>query len=72
MTLECVGYGQPIPKYYWKRKNGTLSLNKHAIVPGGLLLINVNASDEDFYTCEIDNGIPPKIIHNFKVVVQGR
>ncbi|EEB14437.1 conserved hypothetical protein [Pediculus humanus corporis] len=70
VTLECVGYGQPIPKYYWKRKNGTLPLNKHTIVPGGLLLINVNASDEDFYTCEIDNGIPPKLIHNFKVVVQ--
>lgn len=68
IILECPGVGNPPPKAVWSRHRGNLSPTSQ-ILPYGLKLVDIKPEDEGNYTCQMDNGITPPLIHTIHLTV---
>lgn len=73
VSLECSGVGNPPPQVVWRRGRvvGSLPKDRVDLVPGALKLINVRASDDGEYICELSNGVSPPAVHKVTLQVQG-
>jgi len=72
VTLECAAYGEPMPKVNWRKTDGALKNGRTKVRPEGLLILDIEASDEGIYLCEADNGVAPSLIHRIHLQVQGK
>lgn len=68
IILECPGVANPPPKATWSRPRGTIA-STAVTLPYGLKLINISAEDEGNYTCRLDNGDTPPLIHTVHLTV---
>lgn len=69
-TLECPGVGNPIPKAVWSRPDASIHNNRTAVLDFGLRIVNLTHEDRGMYTCRLDNGIGPGLIHTVRVELQ--
>lgn len=72
VTLECVAFGEPVPKTSWRRTDGALKNDRSLMIAAGLRIVDIRASDEGSYVCEISNGVPPAISYRISLFVQGK
>lgn len=69
IILECPGVGNPVPKAVWSRPDALVQSNRTVVLPYGLRINNVMQEDQGMYTCRLDNGISPALIHKVQLTV---
>ncbi|KAG1667592.1 Interference hedgehog [Nymphon striatum] len=57
LTIECAATGYPVPRISWVKRKDKLPKNRHQIIAGNLLLINVQIEDAGIYSCVATNGV---------------
>lgn len=68
--LECPGVGNPVPKAVWSRPDASIQNNRTVRLDFGLRIVNITQEDRGMYTCRLDNGIGPGLIHTVRVELQ--
>lgn len=68
--LECPGVGNPVPKAVWSRPDASIHNDRTAVLDFGLRIVNLTHEDRGTYTCRLDNGIGPGLIHTVRVKLQ--
>lgn len=63
ILLECSAIGTPVPTVTWYKQTGLLPTNRSTIVPGGLKIYNITASDDGVYLCKHNNSEGEKVLH---------
>lgn len=69
IILECPGVGTPVPKAVWSRPDRSIPSDRTTILPYGLQINNITDEDQGMYTCRLDNGISPVLIHKVQLTV---
>uniref|UniRef100_A0A336MD34 Interference hedgehog n=1 Tax=Culicoides sonorensis TaxID=179676 RepID=A0A336MD34_CULSO len=69
IILECPGVGNPVPKSIWSRPDKDIPKSRVIYLPYGLEIHNINDDDQGAYTCTLDNGIAPTLIHKMYLTV---
>lgn len=68
--LECPGVGNPAPKAVWSRPEASIPSNRTSVLDFGLRIVDLTYTDRGSYTCRLDNGIGPGLIHTVRVELQ--
>lgn len=69
IILECPGVGNPVPKVIWSRPDKDIPKYRARYLPYGLEIQNITDDDQGAYTCTLDNGIAPPLIHKVFLTV---